>query len=305
MPFFTIIIPTYNRASLVYKAVKSVLDQTFSDLELLVIDDGSTDHTKEALAEFNSDPRFVYVYQNNTKESGARNNGMRLAKGEWICLLDSDDIFRPNHLEILHKRISENQFKPGIYHTLVMRILPDGSTKPQTLALRNPDNLVWGIYKNELLPSSSCMHSSISKAYTFREDIFSGEDSEFFCRVALDYPIITIEEHTVDYMVHPQSAVEVYGARHVYFGNRILYWFTVKDNERLSSKFPKGFLNEKIAQHYQWKGMSHAANREHLETIKCYFWSAYYWPSNLSKLGFFKELVSLLLRKPSANPAKA
>ncbi|MFY7708559.1 MAG: glycosyltransferase family 2 protein, partial [Flavobacteriales bacterium] len=59
MPFFTIIIPTYNRASLVYKAVKSVLDQAFSDLELLVIDDGSTDHTKEALAEFNSDPRFV------------------------------------------------------------------------------------------------------------------------------------------------------------------------------------------------------------------------------------------------------
>jgi len=296
MPFFTVIIPTYNRAALVSKAVRGVLDQSFSDFELLVIDDGSADNTKDALSVYNSDERFNYIYQNNTKESGARNNGMRLAKGDWICLLDSDDVFLPNHLETLHRRITENNFIPGVYHTLIARLFPDGATKPQVLALRNPENMVWGINQNELIPSSSCMHRSIAKSYTFREDIFSGEDSEFFYRVALDYPIITIEEHTVLYMVHPQNGIEAYGAKHVYFGNRILYWHAVKNNDRLRQKFPKGFLNEKIAQLHQWKGMSHATNHQRLLTLESYLKSIYYKPSRLYKKGFIREMAAMMIK---------
>ncbi|MFM7726230.1 MAG: glycosyltransferase family 2 protein, partial [Flavobacteriales bacterium] len=162
MPFFSVVIPTYNRAKLVSRAIDSVLGQTFRDLELIVIDDGSTDNTRDALSVYNSDPRFVYVYQNNTKESGARNNGMRLSKGAWVCLLDSDDIFLPNHLQVIHDAIQANSSKPGIYHALMTRVYSDGRRVNQEILERNPSNPIWGIARNELLVSSACMHTSIA-----------------------------------------------------------------------------------------------------------------------------------------------
>jgi glycosyltransferase involved in cell wall biosynthesis len=300
MPFFSVIIPTYNRAKLVSRAVESVLNQSFQDLELLVIDDGSTDNTKEALSVFNSDPRFNYIYQKNTKESGARNNGMRTSKGEWVCLLDSDDIFLSNHLQVLHDAIVANAGKPGIYHALMTRVYSDGRRINQEIMERNPSNPIWGIARNELLVSSACMHTSIAKNYAFREDLFSGEDTEFFFRVALDFPIITIEECTSEYMIHTDNSAIAYGGRHVYCKNRILHWQSIKRNEKIRDCFPKGFINGKISRLYQWKGMSHSANRHLGKTFRSYIMSMYYKPALFVQPGYWKELGSLIISKKRA-----
>jgi glycosyltransferase involved in cell wall biosynthesis len=297
MPFFSVVIPTYNRAKLVSRAIDSVLNQTYHDLELIVIDDGSTDNTREALSVYNADPRFVYVYQNNTKESGARNNGMRLSKGEWVCLLDSDDIFLENHLQVLHDAIVGNQQRPGIYHALMTRVYSDGRRVNQEILERNPSNPIWGIARNELLVSSACMHTSIAKNYAFREDLFSGEDTEFFFRVALDFPIISIEKCTSEYMIHTDNSAIAYGGRHVFCKNRILHWQSIKRNEKIRDCFPTGFINGKIAQLYQWKGMSHAASRDLGLTVQCYLMSMRYKPGLFVQLGYWKELGSLMRAK--------
>lgn len=106
MPKISIIIPTYNRAVLLPRAIQSVINQTFKDWELIIVDDGSTDTTKEVIEEFiKKDQRIKYLWEPNSGwASKPRNLGIQNAQGEYITFLDSDDEYLPNnlirHLEI-------------------------------------------------------------------------------------------------------------------------------------------------------------------------------------------------------------
>jgi glycosyltransferase involved in cell wall biosynthesis len=95
-PLVSVIIPTYNRAAFVAKAVDSVLSQTFTDYELIVVDDGSTDGTKDNLNKYGD--RIIYIYQDNSGVSAARNAGITVSRGEWLAFLDSDDEWKPDYL---------------------------------------------------------------------------------------------------------------------------------------------------------------------------------------------------------------
>ena len=110
-PAFSIIIPTFNRATLVLGAIQSVLDQTFADFELIVVDDGSTDNTREVIESIN-DPRLRYIRQENKGVSAARNTGVATSNGKYITFLDSDDEVLPTWLE--HFAQAFNQDKTGI-----------------------------------------------------------------------------------------------------------------------------------------------------------------------------------------------
>ena len=88
--FFSIIIPTFNRKSFLRVAIDSVLAQTYENFELIIVNDGSTDSTKDMIKTY-SDPRIVYVYQENQGVSSARNTGLSKATGNFIAFLDSDD----------------------------------------------------------------------------------------------------------------------------------------------------------------------------------------------------------------------
>jgi glycosyltransferase involved in cell wall biosynthesis len=98
-PEITAIIPTYNRAHTIHAAIDTVLDQTFPVGELIVVDDGSQDETKRALADRYGD-RIVYLRQENAGPSAARNLGIRAARFPWIAFLDSDDLWHPRKLEV-------------------------------------------------------------------------------------------------------------------------------------------------------------------------------------------------------------
>lgn len=95
---FSVVIPTFNRASLICRSVNSVLSQTISDFELIIVDDGSTDDTEKVVMSI-LDPRIVYIRQENKGATAARNNGVRHAKGKYVSFLDSDDIWYPTTLE--------------------------------------------------------------------------------------------------------------------------------------------------------------------------------------------------------------
>ncbi len=98
MPQISVIIPTWNRAGLLAEAIQSVLQQTFDDFELIIIDDGSTDNTAEVVRGF-ADPRIVYHYQDKQERSTTRNRGVALSSGEFVTFLDDDDWFLPRKLE--------------------------------------------------------------------------------------------------------------------------------------------------------------------------------------------------------------
>ncbi len=106
-PLFSVVIPTYNRKDEVLKAIDSVLDQTCQDFEIVVVDDGSDDGTKDALDALGDD-RIRYVcHEKRSGANTARNTGIGKARGQYIAFLDSDDVFLPNKFERLKEEIEK------------------------------------------------------------------------------------------------------------------------------------------------------------------------------------------------------
>ncbi len=96
-PFVSVIIPVYNSADFLGQAIDSVMDQTFLDLEIIVVDDGSTDRTPEVSAQYSD--HITYIRQPNGGNAAARNRGVVEARGRWLCFLDADDLWEPKKLE--------------------------------------------------------------------------------------------------------------------------------------------------------------------------------------------------------------
>ena len=109
------IIPTYNRAGLVNRAIASVLAQTFPPAEVIVVDDGSTDDTKRTIAQFGDKVR--YIAQTNAGVSVARNSGAATASSAWLAFLDSDDTWRPDYLERVATAIDKTDGRAAVYFT--------------------------------------------------------------------------------------------------------------------------------------------------------------------------------------------
>jgi glycosyltransferase involved in cell wall biosynthesis len=107
LPKASIIMPTYNRAYIIQTAIQSVFAQTDQDWELIVVDDGSTDNTKELIESLHDD-RIRYVFQENAGVANARNRGLAEARGQWIAYLDSDNELLPQYLEVMHEHITEH-----------------------------------------------------------------------------------------------------------------------------------------------------------------------------------------------------
>ena len=127
-PLFSIIIPTYNRCDFIKIAIASVLSQTFDNFELIIIDDGSTDNTKKTVQQYFNRYQLPskaapvrktsihYHYQKNKGPAAARNKGIGLAKGKYICFLDSDDRFRTQKLETVYQYINKYP-EFSVFHT--------------------------------------------------------------------------------------------------------------------------------------------------------------------------------------------
>ena len=116
-PKVSVIIPTYNRAHLVGRAIRSVLNQTYQDFEIIVVDDGSTDNTEEVVKSFN-DPRIRYIrHEENKGAAAARNTGIKAAKGKFIAFQDSDDEWLPKKLEKQMEAFDNASPKVGVVYT--------------------------------------------------------------------------------------------------------------------------------------------------------------------------------------------
>ncbi len=186
-PFFSIIIPTYNRAHTIRRPIDSIIAQTYSDWELIIVDDGSMDNTKEIVASY-QDPRIKYVWQKNQERSAARNHGITLAKGDWICFQDSDDEYLPQHLEVLKKAIIENPnykvFRTGLF------IFEKDVFYKKTISVK--------YNKYDPFPYD-CFHTFVFKKEVlinekFAEKYNNGEDFHFLVKVGLSFDIFTIAE---------------------------------------------------------------------------------------------------------------
>lgn len=205
-PFFSIIIPAYNRAELLEETLASVQAQSFQEWECIVVDDGSTDPTSSVVEKIAViDSRIRYVYQYNAERSAARNNGMRHARGTYICFLDSDDHYAPQYLERLHFFLAARQLPVALVVTDFC--VWDGSdTRPMSAPPLEGNVAEW-LFENPVSPSRACMHADIAKHFHFREDIVMVEDSVLWVSIASKFPVLHLQDCLIWYRVHEGNSV--------------------------------------------------------------------------------------------------
>lgn len=197
-PFFSVIIPTYNREKFLKIAMRSVLEQTFDDYELLVVDDGSNDKTKEMLhaAGHKLQAKIKYFYQVNKGPATARNRGLKEARGEFICFLDSDDRFRQDKLKTTYEYI-EKYPQYQIFHTEEIWYRK-GELLPQKIYHKKPSGFV---FENAVrLCSVSISTAAIKKTIfddvgLFDETMAACEDYDFWLRVTNKFPVLLIPQY--------------------------------------------------------------------------------------------------------------
>jgi glycosyl transferase family 2 len=192
-PMVTVILPTYNRAGFLKESIQSVLSQTFTDFELIVVDDGSTDSTREVVQEF---PGIRYIScPINKGVSAARNLGIGLARGRYICFLDSDDLWVENKLETQIAWM-ESQTDCQVCYTDEIWIRRGVRVNPM-----NKHRKVTGDIFSDCLPlcvvspSSVLMRASLfSELGMFDEALAVCEDYDLWLRISMRYPVHLIDE---------------------------------------------------------------------------------------------------------------
>lgn len=206
-PFFSIITPTYNRAHYLAEMITSVQAQTFESFEHIIVDDGSTDNSEQLVTEAaNNDPRIVYIKQENKGRSTARNVGMSKANGQYICFLDSDDYWRPNHLQVLKDSIDKTS-KPSMHITGLTWFYEDLNEeenviyRPRHLYTTDTEYVV----TNQFAPDCVCIPKSSVLKHQFNPALFANEDLELWGRVTTEIPVVTIENYTAVLRVHDSN----------------------------------------------------------------------------------------------------
>lgn len=190
MPKVSVIMPTYNRSWIISRAVQSVLTQTFSDFELIIIDDGSTDDTGEKVRAIHDDRIIVHTIPENKGQSHARNEGLKIAIGELIAYLDSDNLWYPQYLEVMVSELTE---KYELIYASQNVLLCAGTKENLTVIGRqvrdysyNPD----GLTRGNFIDINCTMHrkSVLDEVGGFDESLRTLEDWDLFARIAVTYP---------------------------------------------------------------------------------------------------------------------
>lgn len=193
-PRISVVIPTYNREKWISKAIDSVLAQTYTDLEIIVVDDGSTDHSRQVIGNYGG--RVRYIYQTNAGVGAARNRGIMEAHGEWVAFLDSDDEWFPDKLDT---QLDLADRYPQLVMVASNVQIDDGTNLLRLFDIREPfggetervicDPLLV-TWKTNFFPSSLLVkRAALLEAGMFDESLTYGEDRDLTCRVAVLGPL--------------------------------------------------------------------------------------------------------------------
>lgn len=196
MPNVTVAISTYNRASLVQAALESVFAQTYSDYDVVVVDNGSTDGTHEALRPFEG--RIRYAYQENRGRAGGRNRAIELAAGRFVAFLDSDDLWLPDKLE-RQVPVLEANARIGLVHGHVEAIDEQGGPLPEETARqravfdaahRRPVTYAGYVLECRCLTSTIAVRRECFERVGAYDPAIGLEDLDFYLRLLREYNVV-------------------------------------------------------------------------------------------------------------------
>lgn len=197
----SVIIPVYNGEKYIYEAIDSILNQAYQDFEIIVIDDGSTDNTPKILKEYGS--KIKWKSQENKGQASAINEAIKMANGEYIALLDSDDVYLPNKLEIQISYLDRHQ-KIGLVYSNRYLINADGKIIGMRRSSR-PDNIL--LLQENYIPRSTVVHRKkcIDKVGMYDESISGNDDWDMWIRISEKFKMGYIDKPLVKYRVHGKN----------------------------------------------------------------------------------------------------
>lgn len=203
-PKITVFMAAYNAADYIRGSINSILEQTFKDFELLIINDGSTDQTVAVIAEFN-DPRIRLIH--NDRNLGlvfTRNVALKEARGEYIAVLDSDDIAIPNRLELQYNFFSQNSETAlcGGHGIVIDKNGETLSDKRLTVPIGNDNIKITLLFRNAFVNSTVMFKTAVFKELQGYQDYAPAEDYQLFIRIANKYPVNNLDHTLVKYRYH-------------------------------------------------------------------------------------------------------
>ena len=217
-PIISIVIPAYNASKTLMHTCNSIANQKYTHWECIIVDDGSTDETKEVALNFVcADTRFQYIYQNNQGVSAARNNGIQSARGSLLAFLDADDLWLPNALNTFVASFNK-QPDLDLAWGLAERFTEDGQIKPIAWKNYHTTGVPWyDMLVHDFMPIGSfcmCRNALPSPPY-FDTTITHGEDRDFLLRVlkgattsATTETILLIRQHTNSVSTQARQSLE-------------------------------------------------------------------------------------------------
>ncbi|QLC65607.1 glycosyltransferase family 2 protein [Flavobacterium sp. LPB0248] len=282
MAFFSIIIPLYNKENFIQNTIQSILNQTFQNFEIIVVNDGSTDKSEEKLLQF-KDSRIHYFSKKNEGASATRNYGIEKANSNFITFLDADDYWYPTFLETMFTNISklpdQKVFSAAIEFDTSKKIIP----AEYSILKTNEEFEIINYFKSSikesvLWTSSSVFHKSVFQEIgKFDTKIKSGEDTDLWIRIGLIYPIVFSWKIL---------------ARYVYDSKSLSKINNVKENIDFS-KFEEVEKTNLDLKYFLDLNRFSLTVKSKLAGEKQLFYN-YYNPIDLKKIGWMKRTLLLL-----------
>lgn len=208
-PFFSIVIPLYNKEKYIRKTLESVFFQHFSDYEIIIVNDGSSDKGGEIVKEL-ADPRIRYYETENRGVSSARNTGISLSEGKFIAFLDADDYWYPHFLEEIHTYICRFP-QQKVFATAIEFEYKSKISKAEYSIKRTSDYEIVNYFEASCKQTAICSSSGAFEKSIFEStgvfdtNVKRGEDTDLWVRIGLHHKVLFIWQVGAIYSYDPSS----------------------------------------------------------------------------------------------------
>ena len=298
MPEITVSIPTYNRSSLVKQAIESVLSQTYQDFDIAVIDDGSTDDTREVVASF-GDPRVKYFYKENGGCASARNAGIEHATGEYFAYLDSDDLWPANFLEVMLAQLRANP-EYGCVYCPIEKVFPDGTRK----ASYGPKQCRSGRITRELFKTNfiwiqaAVFRTEVLKSFRFDDSMRNGADTDALLRLSTQIQYLYYDDIKVDFRaehgIAPRKDISSSNCNRILLLER--FYSRLGGEKYISSSQAR----QKLSHSYRSNARNFHSKQYRAASIILYKRAIKYWPFDFR---LYPGLLTSVMLDKSKDPA--
>jgi glycosyltransferase involved in cell wall biosynthesis len=288
MPKVSVIIPTYNRAGVVKDAIASVLAQSERDIEVLVVDDGSTDDTRDVVTA-SGDGRVRCLHKANGGAASARNLGLSNAGGSYIAFLDSDDLWPPDYLDVMLAKLQANE-DVGVAYASIARSSGDGTWKATHEGRACASGWVTRALfsKGFVSPVAVLIRREALAGLRFDESLPTAEDSDFFLRLSVRTRFLYVPDVLVRVRMSPDSLCATAGPN----DNRVLslerFYFQLGGKESI----PWRLARKKLSHACRQAGLNYLDAGNKRQAIRLLKKAVRYWPADLR---LYRDLTTAVL----------